>query len=58
MQRISTICILGDYPDPIRDTMFINQYVKDGVMKIFKTKDIDADKEDIKKFILDNISSN
>lgn len=58
MQRITTICILGDYPDPIRDTMFINQYVKDGVMKIFKTKDIDADKEDIKKFILENINSN
>lgn len=57
MQRINTICIIGDFPDSTRDVMFINQYVKDGVMKVFKTKDIEADKETLKNFILENIKT-
>ena len=30
MNRVPTKCILGDFPDEIRDQYFINQYEKDG----------------------------
>jgi hypothetical protein len=58
MQKINTICIIGDFPDEIRDLMFVNQYAKDGVMKVFKTKNINDDQEAIEKFILENLHSN
>lgn len=54
MQKIKTLCIIGDFDDPIRDQLFVNQYVKDGVMKIFKTKDIEQQKEDILYFLYSN----
>jgi len=55
MQRINTICLIGDFKDSIRDACFINQYVKDGVMKVFKTKNTYDDKDEIIKFIKENI---
>lgn len=58
MQRINTICIIGDFPDQTRDLMFVNQYAKDGVMKVFKTKNINDDQEALEKFILDNLHNN
>lgn len=58
MQKINTICIIGDFPDPIRDAMFVNQYAKDGVMKVFKTSDINKDQEEIEKYIIENLHSN
>lgn len=38
-KRIPSIVFVGDYPDPIRDIQFINQYVEDGVMKVIKFND-------------------
>lgn len=55
MQKINTVCVIGDFDDPTRDSCFINQYVKDGVMKVFKTKNIDDEKNEIIKFIKINI---
>ena len=42
MNRIPTFVWLGDYIDPPRDEMFIDPYIKDGVMKVFRYKDVDA----------------
>ena len=54
MQRIPTLCVIGDFPDNTRDVMFINQYVKDDVMQVLKVQNFD-DKEGsiniIKNFI-------
>lgn len=47
MQGINTICIIGDFPDPVRDSCFVNKYVSDGVMKVLKTKNIAEDKDKI-----------
>lgn len=55
MQRINTICIIGDFEDPTRDAFFINQYFKDGIMKVFKTKNLETDKEEILNFIKQNL---
>lgn len=45
--RIPTFVLLGDFEDPIRDSMFINQYEKDGVMKVYRLKNFEAEKNDI-----------
>lgn len=50
MTRIPTFCILGDFEDKIRDKMFIEQYVQDGVMKIFKFKDVHQQRSEIVAF--------
>ena len=42
MNRIPTFVWLGDYSDPPRDQGFIDPYVKDGVMKIFRYKDVES----------------
>jgi len=42
MMKIPTFVWLGDYSDPPRDQMFIDPYVNDGVMKVFRYKDLDA----------------
>lgn len=39
MNKIPTFVWLGDYIDEARDSMFIDPYVKDGVMEIFRYKD-------------------
>lgn len=55
MQKIPTLCVIGDFSDEIRDKMFINKYVEDGIMDILKSKDLLKEKEDcisiIKNFI-------
>ena len=50
MHNIPTAIIVGDFEDEMRDSMFINQYVTDNVMKVYKFKDASAEKEDIVKF--------
>jgi len=45
MLKIPTMVWLGDYQDPPRDQMFIDPYVRDGVMQTFRYKNLDADLE-------------
>ena len=42
MNRIPTFVWLGDYRDEPRDQMFIEPYIKDGVMGVFRYKDVDS----------------
>jgi len=42
MNGMPTFVWLGDYVDPPRDQNFIDPYVKDGVMKVFRYKDVEA----------------
>jgi len=42
MMKIPTFVWLGDYHDEPRDQMFIDPYIKDGVMKVFRYKDVNA----------------
>jgi hypothetical protein len=42
MNRIPTFVWLGDYRDEPRDQNFIDPYIKDGVMKVFRYKDVEA----------------
>jgi hypothetical protein len=42
MMKIPPFVWLGDYSDPPRDQMFIDPYIKDGVMKVFRYKNLDA----------------
>ena len=54
MQRIDTICILGDFKDETRDMYFINQYEKDKVMNVYRVKNFEAEKQNIIEFIKTN----
>lgn len=59
MRKIPTICLIGDYDDQIRDKLFINPYVKDGVMKVFRFKEINNElannvAEVVKKYVKTN----
>jgi hypothetical protein len=40
MNRIPTFVWLGDYRDDPRDQLFIEPYIKDGVMDVFRYKDV------------------
>ncbi len=40
MSRIPTMVWLADYIDEIRDELFINPYINDGIMEIFRYKDL------------------
>ena len=51
MQRISTVCLIGNFSDPTRDTLFINQYEKDGVMKVYRLNDFENEKDQVIEFI-------
>jgi len=42
MLKIPTMVWLGDYQDPPRDQLFIDPYVNDGVMRLFRYKDVNA----------------
>lgn len=42
MNHIPTFVWLGDYIDMSRDQMFIDPYVNDGVMQVFRYKDVEA----------------
>ena len=42
MLKIPTMVWLGDYQDPPRDQLFIDPYVNDGVMRVFRYKDVNA----------------
>ncbi|WP_155763323.1 hypothetical protein [Polynucleobacter asymbioticus] len=42
MLKIPTMVWLGDYQDLPRDQMFIDPYVRDGVMSIFRYRDVNA----------------
>jgi len=55
MQKIKTLCIIGDFQDPIRDSMFIKKYEEDKIMKVFKTKNANEDESKIVQFIKTNI---
>jgi hypothetical protein len=56
MQKISTICLIGDFPDQTRDAFFIDQYVNDGFMKVMKVKDIIAEHNQVVSFIKENLA--
>ena len=56
MNEIPTYCLVGDFDDQTRDAYFIDQYVNDGVMKIFKFNNIETQKDEILKFFLDAIN--
>jgi hypothetical protein len=56
MNSIPTYCLVGNFDDQTRDAYFIDQYVEDGVMKIFKFNNIDNQKNEIIKFFLDAIN--
>jgi len=43
MLKIPTMVWLGDYKDPPRDQMFIDPYVRDGVIQTFRYKNLDVD---------------
>ena len=45
--KIPTFVMLGDFKDDIRDSMFIDQYEKDGVMKVFRYTDFDQQRGEI-----------
>jgi hypothetical protein len=51
MNRVPTKCVLGDFTDVIRDQYFINQYEKDGVMKVFRLKSIKDQRADLVDFL-------
>lgn len=55
MQRIKTICIIGQFKDETRDAMFINQYEKDGVMKVYRLKNFELEKTEVINFLSDAI---
>jgi hypothetical protein len=55
MQKIKTLCIIGDFQDPIRDSMFIKKYEEDKIMKVFKTKNANEDESKIVQFVKTNI---
>ena len=58
MSKIPTFCILGDFQDPMRDKMFINQYEQDKILKVFRYKNISESSSDIvssiKEFLIHN----
>ena len=56
MNEIPTYCLVGDFDDQTRDAYFIDQYVNDGVMKIFKFNNVETQKDEILKFFLDAIN--
>lgn len=55
--KIPTYCLVGDFDDPTRDAFFIDKYVNDGVMKIFKYKNAIEQKDDICKFFSDALKA-
>ena len=55
--KIPTYCLVGDFDDPTRDAFFIDKYVADGIMKIFKYKNALEQKDDIYKFFSDAIKT-
>ena len=55
MHRIPTLCILGNFKDETRDTMFINQYEKDGVMKVYRLNNFESEKDQVIQFANQNI---
>jgi hypothetical protein len=42
MNRIPTFVWMGDYHDEPRDKNFIDPYIKDGVMKVFRYKNVES----------------
>jgi ADP-heptose:LPS heptosyltransferase len=40
--RIPSVVLVGDYPDPFRDQVFLTPYVNDGIMRLIKFTDIDT----------------
>jgi hypothetical protein len=55
MQRINTICIVGRPKDEATDAMFINQYEKDGVMKVYRLTTFEKEKDKVIQFMNENI---
>jgi len=53
--KIPTFCIIGDFEDQIRDTVFLNPYIKDGVISILKYKNLQQDSKKIISFFKESI---
>lgn len=56
MNNIPTYCIVGNFDDQTRDVCFIDQYVTDGVMKIFKFDNVESQKKEITDFFISSIN--
>lgn len=56
MSSIPTYCIVGNFDDQTRDVCFIDQYVTDGIMKIFKYDNIENQKQEIIDFFVSSIN--
>lgn len=54
--KIPTFIVLGDFEDRIRDAMFINQYEKDGILKVYRLKNFETEKENILNFFLNSLN--
>jgi ADP-heptose:LPS heptosyltransferase len=40
--RIPSVVLVGDYPDPFRDEVFLKPYVSDGIMQVINFREIDT----------------
>lgn len=58
MRKISTYLIVPDYPDETRDKYFINPYLEDGHLKLFKTANLLEDEKEILGFIEKEVYGN
>jgi hypothetical protein len=56
MLRIPSIVWLGDYSDPMRDGVFIDPYVRDRVMQVFRFKGQAGDLENGLRFTLEALT--
>jgi ADP-heptose:LPS heptosyltransferase len=52
IQRIPSVVLVGDYPDPFRDKVFLDPYVNDGHMHVIKYKNVDdVSPDEVLKFL-------
>ena len=56
INNIPTYCLVGNFDDQTRDAYFIDQYVNDGVMKIFKFDNIENQQQEIVDFFIKSIN--
>lgn len=58
MRKIPTLCFVGDYPDEMRDTLFLTPYVVQGVMGVVKFRTMEENElKEAKKWIDNSIKS-
>lgn len=57
IKKIPTYVAVGNFQDDMRDMFFINHYVKDGVMKVFKYSNLENQKNNFISFINEEVYS-